>query len=611
MVLSRKKKQLPLREYDIEGNVPSIQEVISPDGLEEFADRLLVGPSRHLRVFALSTWPRGVWLSWLDDIYSIGAVDLSLFVEPVPDRRVVDSLTKRVVRAEAQRLVDAKRGSIVRLPELTRAVADMEALRDAVQTNRDRVFFATVLIAVYGESEEDLNRRCDRLESVLARKATQARALLFRQVDGLKGILAVANPRVDGFERNLSTGGVQAMLPVTSTSFTHPSGVFLGHAPNGTPVFFDPFIGPPRLPNAHMAVFGPPGSGKSLALKVYGGRLVLNGAKVVIFDLEREYQKAAKNLYDGQVVVIAPGRPSGINPLDLEPEVDPDTGVAAVNVLDKVADVRALLATAVQYFAGRPMGAQEVSLLEEAVREEYAARGVTSSPASLYEPGGKREDGYAIGRVKKKMPTLSDIHARLAEKPGMEDLATVLKVFLRGGSLGMFDCETALDIDAPAVVFDMFDVKDEFTKFYAVFVTLAWAWHQFVLRQEGLKAIMIDEGWMFAKYPAAAHFLEIFARRGRKRKLSLVIASQFLEEFLSREEGRAIVGSCETLMLLRQSPTVLPQVVEAFKLPSGAAEFLEQAGPGECLLRAGNTFATLYIQPLSCEWPHVTTGGSG
>lgn len=610
MVLSRKKKQLPLREYDIEGNVPSIQEVISPDGLEEFADRLLVGPSCHLRVFALSTWPRGVWLSWLDDIYSIGAVDLSLFVEPVPDRRVVDSLTKRVVRAEAQRLVDAKRGSIVRLPELTRAVADMEALRDAVQTNRDRVFFATVLIAVYGESEEDLNRRCDRLESILARKATQARALLFRQVDGLKGILAVANPRVDGFERNLSTGGVQAMLPVTSTSFTHPSGVFLGHAPNGTPVFFDPFIGPPRLPNAHMAVFGPPGSGKSLALKVYGGRLVLNGAKIVVFDLEREYQKAAKILYDGQVVVIAPGKSSGINPLDLEPEKD-DSGVAAVNILDKVADVRALLATAVQYFAGRPMNAREVSLLEETIREEYAARGITSDPASLYEPGGKREDGYAIGHVKKKMPTLSDVHSRLAGKPGTEELATVLKLFLRGGSLGMFDCETSLDIDAPAVVFDMFDVKDEFTKFYAVFVTLAWAWHRFVLRQDGPKVIIIDEAWMFAKYPAAAHFLEIFARRGRKRMLSLVIASQFLEEFLAREEGRAIIGSCETLMLLRQSPSVLPQVVDAFKLPSGAAGFLEQAGPGECLLRVGNTFATLYIQPLSCEWPHVTTGGSG
>ncbi|MBO8128955.1 MAG: DUF87 domain-containing protein [Peptococcaceae bacterium] len=610
-IKERIKKKTKKKQDDIVNNVPSLRELIAPDGLEEFADRLLVGPSQYVRVFALSTWPRSIWLSWLDDIFSIGSVDLSVHINPVPDRRVVTSLTKQVVKIEAQRIVDTKRGSIVRLPELSRTVADLETLREAVQTNRDRVFFVTILIAVYGDDEDDLNQRCDRLENILARKATQARALLFRQVDGFKSVLATANLVTSEFQRNLSTGGAQAVFPVTSSTFTHPSGVFLGHAADDTPVFYDAFIGPPRLMNAHMAVFGPPGVGKSVTLKTYAGRLVLDGVKVIIFDCEREYRKAAANLYDGQVITIGPGRVSGINPLDLEPEADPDTGAVTVNISDKVADVRALFTTAVQGFANRSLTAQEISILEEVVREEYAARGITSDPDSLYKPGGTRlneEGAYAIGRVKKQMPTLSDIHKRLSQKPGMDDLATVLKIFLRGNSLGMFDCETTLNLDSPAVVFDLYDIRDEFTKLYAMFVILTWIWHEFVLRYENRKAILIDESWMFVKYPAAAHFMEILARRGRKRRLSLVVASQFIEEFLAREEGRAIIGSCETLMLLRQSPSVLPQVVEAFRLPSGAADFLDRARPGECLLRVGNTFTTLYVQPLAHEWPHVTTG---
>jgi type IV secretory pathway VirB4 component len=588
--------------------VPSLQELIGPDGLEEFSDRLLAGPSQYVRIFALATYPRFIHLGWLNAVFSLGEVDLSVHIDPASDRDVVTALTRRVVNLEAQCIVETNRGSITRLHILRQAVRDLEALRAAVQTNLDRLFFVTVLIAVYGNSESDLNRRCDRLENILARLAAQGRALLFRQIGGFGGVLAAATPPA-GFERSLSTGGVQAVLPVTGNTFTHSTGVFLGLASDQTPVFYDAFLGPPALMNPHVAVFGPPGSGKSVTLKVYAGRLALNDVRVIIMDCEREYRKAAAGLYDGQTVTVAPGKAAGINPLELEPEIDPDTERESVNISEKVADIRALVATVVQGFAGRNPGAREISTLEEVVREEYTVRGITSDPDSLYlPPGTKHEGGYAVGRVKKRMPTLSDIHGRLEQKPGMDELSTILKICLRGNSLGMFDCETAINLNSRATVFDLHDIRDDFARLYAMFVVLTWTWHQFVLKHEGKKAILIDEAWTFVKYPAAAKHMEIFARRGRKRKVSLVIASQFIEEFLAREEGRAVVASCETLMLMRQSPTIVDQVVEAFRLPSGAAGILTGAQPGECLLRVGGVLATLRVHPLDHEWPHVGTG---
>jgi len=600
-----------------------VQDLFIPDGLEESRDCLYLGPSRYCRVFTISKWPRDVHVGWLDEIFSVGNVDLAVYVRPVPDRKVVKDLTGKVVSAQSQWIVEKNRGSIMRLPELENVIRDLETIREAIQCNRDRMFHVTVLIAVHGTSEEDLNMRCERVEDILARRATEVRALTFRQLEALKSILPAGNLCVHGRGtfRNLTLGGTASVLPVSSSAFSHPTGAFLGYTGTGSPVFFDPFIGPPWLPNQHMVVLGYPGSGKSVTLKTFCGRLSLMGVKVLIFDPEGEYREAAKNLYDGEIVPIAAGVPAGMNPLEIEVERDPDTEKEYINISDKVADVRALVATIVRGFASRPLEPEEIAVLEEAVRELYAERGITSDPASLYEPGGRKlpDGSFAVGGVRKRMPTLSDLHAKLGEKPGTEKLCLILKPFLRGKSLGMFDGETERDLTTPVVVFDLSRIRDEFTKFYAMFVVLTWAWHRFALRHTGKKMVVIDEAWMFVKWPDSAQFLETLARRGRKHDTALVVASQYVEEFLAREEGRSVIDGCATNILLGQNPSVVDQVVEVFKLPKGMGERLQIFTQGRCIIKvggktlqeAGGNMAEVQVTALPYEMPFVRTGGKG
>lgn len=152
--------------------------------------------------------------------------------------------------------------------------------------------------------------------------------------------------------------------------------------------------------------------------------------------------------------------------------------------------------------------------------------GITSDINSLFErKGGKLDNGkYVVGRITKKMPTLSDFQKKLKERNNCKELAELLIPFLRGNSLGIFDCESKITSDADIINFDMSEIKDEFTKLYSSFVILTWIWQKFILKNKGKKKIIVcDEAWLFLKFQESAEFLVNVARRGRKYNVPLFI----------------------------------------------------------------------------------------
>lgn len=215
----------------------------------------------------------------------------------------------------------------------------------------------------------------------------------------------------------------------------------------------------------------------------------------------------------GKVIKISQGESSGINPFELEP--DARGNKQFLNILDKVAEIRALLATICRS-QGRTLNATEITEIEVVVNQLYTERGITSDVNSLFEKkGGKLENGkYVIGRIQKKMPTLSDFQKRLKERNKCNELAELLVPFLRGNSLGIFDCESRITSNADIINFDMSEIKDEFTKLYASFVILTWVWQKFILKnKEKKKIIVCDEAWLFLRYQESAEFLVNVARR--------------------------------------------------------------------------------------------------
>jgi len=597
--------------FEFETGGRDIHSLYIPDALEETRDMLYLGPGRYARIYAVSVYPRDVYVGWLDDLFSAGEIDLSVMVESIPDSVVIKKLNEQVVKTSAMYAVQERRGNILQLPQLREMLEDLEAERAAIQTNRDKMFYVTVFIAVYGKTPEELEARSSDISDILARKATQMRCLSFRQAEALKNVLPINSRPLRGFRRNVTTGGLISFFPIANPDLSHPSGIYLGrNLFTGAPVFLDSFIGPPWLNNQHITVFGIPGAGKSVCIKTILNKSVLRGTYAAILDREGEYRKMVTELLGGQHITIRQGVPAGINPLDIEPDTDESGNREHVPIMDKVAEIRALLGTIAQNFMGRSLTALEVVAIEQAVPEIYAEKGIDTRVDSLYTSGGVQlDDGsYVIGGAKKTMPTLSDLQRVLASKSNTAELAEVLTPFLKGGSMGFFDCENTVDPKSQVICFDLSMITDEFTKLYSSFVLLTWIWQKFVQKnRERRKIVAVDEAWTFVKYKDSAEFLETLARRGRKHKACLLIGSQFIDEFLSSEQGRAVINSADTSILMRQNPAVVDQVVEYFHLAGGARDLLSTFQPGEAVLSLNRNVTGIKVEPIPYEFPYIIT----
>jgi len=225
----------------------------------------------------------------------------------------------------------------------------------------------------------------------------------------------------------------------------------------------------------------------------------------------------------GKVIKIRQGESAGINPFDLEP--DSKGNKQFLNILDKIAEIRALLATICRNQYARTLNGNELTEIEVVVNQLYADKGITTDVSSLYvKNGGRLDNGkYVIGKIPKKLPTLTDFQRKLAERNNCPELAKLLIPYLKGNSLGLFDCESIINSEEEIISFDMSEIKDEFTKLYASFVILTWVWQKFVLKNKHKKKIIVcDEAWLFLKFKESADFLVNVARRRKKIQCSFV-----------------------------------------------------------------------------------------
>jgi len=591
------------QENVISINALRIQDVFTPDSLGIDFNRLRLGADRQARVYAVHALPRRLQVGWLDEIFRAGDVDLSVHIIPAPDRQVVNNLVRKETQARTQYTLDQRAGNISRLPELEAAIADYRALRDTVQLGTDRLFYTTIFITVHGSGEEDLKRRCSVVEDILARKGVLPRVLVMRQADALKSTLPMVNLKVHDFQKNLTSGATACCLPVTASAIGHSTGIPLGqNVFSQSLVFLDRFAGERVIPNQHLFISGVTGAGKSVTVRLISLLEADRGVRTAFVDVEGEYVHFVREM-GGQVVSLTPGRFSGMNILEVEPETVDEDGrkVEQVNIQAKMADVLELVAAVMRYHSGQGIDMRQSALLEEALREEYNERQITNDPSSLYSGG-----------IKKPMPTLTDLQARLAKKPGAGALGDSLKPLLREGSLGMFDGQTTLQLtDAPFICFNLKGVGSEFARFVAMYAVLSWLWQKFAQRggREQKKCITVDEAWMFLRHTDSdtAKYLETLARRGRKHGCALTISTQRFEEFASSEAGKAVIESCATILVLKQEEHAADAAVNYFKLAGGCRDLLATAKAGMGILRVSGATTAVQISPAPFEWSLVQT----
>ena len=602
--LKRKIRKNKNKEKDIFDNIPKLLDILVPDCINEKMDQIILGDERYSRTFVLATYPSKTWLGWLDGIFSqLGDINLSIQVETVSDDMVIRQLTKKVTVLESELQTYQAKGNINIVHPLQRMLYDYEGIRKQVQTSEDKLFFVTILFRINAKNLEELNNKTNLLKNEFAKMSAKLRTLNFRQFEGLKANLPLNSCKILDFERNMTADGLATMFPISnSNQESSPEGVVIGRNYfTGLPVYLDTFS--KDLANPHLCILGESGAGKSVTMDVIGTRsLVVLNRQLAILDNEGEYKKRTESL-SGRIIKIRQGVPSGINLFDIEVEEN-DNGIEKVDILGKVAEIRALLAGIMNNYMGRTLNAKELVDIESAVIETYKEKGITQDKDSLYEKNAGEVNGkITLNKIKKKMPTLTDFQRILATKKNSKELAEILTGFLKGKSLGIFDCISTVNTNDQLLEFDISEITDEVTKFYANLVITTWILEKYMKKNAKYprKAVHIDEAWTLIKYEETANFIEVLARKARKKGVSLVIATQSPDELVSSPQGRAILNNCDTTLLMKQSPMSVDKVIEHFKLAEGTRDFLLKCQPGEALLNKGGTVSAVSIEMLERE----------
>lgn len=599
-----KKKKGKEKEIDIFEKCPSLIELLIPDCIDEKRDYIVLGEDKYSRNFVISTYPSKTYLGWLDRIFTLlGDVTLSIINRPAQDDSVIRQLTKKVTILESERQTYLNMGNIDLIHPLEKMLYDYEDIRQKVQLGNDKLFYITILLRVNATNLKELNIKSNLLKTEFAKISAKARTLNFRQLEGLKSNLPFNELNIYDYERNVTTDGLATMFPIANSNVeSSPNGVPIGRNYfTGLPVYLDTFD--KNLTNPHLAIMGVTGAGKSVTMDTIASRsLVTKNTQCAILDIEGEYKKRTESMA-GRIIEIKQGIPAGINIFDIDIEQE-DNGIEKVNILNKVAEIRAILSGIMKNYMDRNLNAKELVDIEESVIETYKEKGITTDKESIYQKeGGKLGSKLTLEKIKKKMPTLSDFQRILSTKKNSKELAEILTGFLKGKSLGMFDCNSNININDAFIDFDLSSITDEVTKFYASMVITTWITEKYMRRSELFeeKSVYIDEAWTMLKYEETANFIENLARRARKRGVRLVIATQLPDELISSPQGRAILNCCGTAILMKQSPISVDKVIEYFKLSEGTREFLLKARPGEALLNMEGTISAIAIEVLDKE----------
>ena len=640
--MSKKRKQ---KELEIQNNSApeevmtlkrqTLKELIAPSGIDASnIDHLEIisNVKRYARSFYVSTLPRMATFPLLfRDMYLFGDINISIYINPIPESRSQNELNKVINELETERIVAQDRGNINRESNLAQKRYEAEQLRDEISAGFNKMYEASIVSTIFAYSLEDLDRLTKMLASEMAKSLVGVKSAWAIQEEAFQTNTPLMNNKVaktHSFDRR----SMATVFPFVTSDVGHPTGIPLGfNKQTGTPILFDNFHS--SLNNYNMVIFAKSGAGKSVTMKTLISRSsVLMGIESLALDAEGEYTIVAESL-GGINVVLGPNSKTVINVFDIEPErvKDEITGKEKIvlSVENKVEDVtQALLTMARGSTRSTDVNELTKQIIAESVAEEYAALGITNDPDSLYEDTGKALAGRdALYRNKKKMPTIGSWYKRIERKAENDQnkdysfhysyLLKVMKQYIReyDGQMAYFDGQSTFELldGAPFINLDISQLEERFARPLAQQILLSWIWEKYVKKnsEDKLKArkkrVIVDEAWMLLPYPEAVDFLNTMARRARKRNVSLAIISQRFQDFYEKPEAQAVLTSSDTKLFLAQDKSEIEQLREVFKLSEGEASFLVTCTKGEGLLKVGAETAILQIRPTEKEFEFVET----
>ncbi|MBI5401750.1 ATP-binding protein [Candidatus Wolfebacteria bacterium] len=554
-----------------------IKNIISPAALEVNPNFLHLG-NTYVKTIFIFTYPRYLSSGWFNSIINLpNLLDIAIFMHPVDTSTALKKLRKKVTQIEAQ-LSEREEKGLVRDPVLETAYQDIENLRDQLQQAQEKLFDVGVYVTVYADTVEELNKLEEGVVNILDSQLVYAKPAIFQSLDGFISTLPICNDKLL-IHTPLNTGPASSLFPFVNVDLTSTEGILYGiNQHNNSLIIFDRF----SLENANQVVFAKSGAGKSYATKLEILRSLMMGLDVLVIDPENEYQKLADSV-GGSVIKISLTSKTTINPLDIPivPKGEEPSDVFKSHILNLTGLMKLMMGQVTP---------EEDSLLDRAITETYASRGITADVKDF---------------SKMEPPLLKDLQTVLENMEGGKNMASRLYKFTEGTYSGFINRKTNVDISNRLVVFSIRDLEEELRPI-AMYTVLNFIWN--LVRAELKKRILIiDEAWWMMKYPDSASFLFSLVKRCRKYYLGVTTITQNVEDFINSQYGHPIITNSSLQLLLKQAPATIEMIAKTFSLSEAEKNILLEAGVGEGIFMAGLKHVAMKIIASYFEDRIITT----
>jgi type IV secretory pathway VirB4 component len=181
-------------------------------------------------------------------------------------------------------------------------------------------------------------------------------------------------------------------------------------------------------------------------------------------------------------------------------------------------------------------------------------------------------------------------------------LAGGLERYISGSYAGFFSNRPSLVTSKDYLtVFKIREVPRELQPLViAMVMDFCWS---LAVRERVPRQFVCDELWSLISSVAGGELVEKFARRSRKLGLSLVVATQQVEDLLNSPQGRAVLSNCDTKWVGQQEADHRKILRESLALTEAQIGFVTNtAGPGQALLKCGRRWVLLSVEHSELEY---------
>lgn len=195
---------------------------------------------------------------------------------------------------------------------------ELEKYTDLVDANDEKGFFMNLLLVLTAPDESTLAERIREMQAIGRKEGCVLETCDFRQLKAWNTALPIGGRQVD-YMRFFLTSSLVAFQPYHAQDIIEPGGQMFGL--NRTTKRF--IIGNRiKLPNPHAIIIGPPGTGKSMLIKLteLSQTLLATDDDIIIIDPQNEFAEVCR-MYGGSYFDLTPKSGVYLNGFEVSEEV--------------------------------------------------------------------------------------------------------------------------------------------------------------------------------------------------------------------------------------------------------------------------------------------------